>query len=84
MCFCVWRYIGRVGRGPSRCWPPGAQEPACCAGARPPVALSSFQIIKRARQNYLFEEYREKQPRAAQLLEDVHAALKVGPLLSAP
>lgn len=38
----------------------------------------SPQIIKRARQNYLFEQYREKQPRAAQLLEDVHAALKVG------
>uniref|UniRef100_A0A8C4M706 Cysteine--tRNA ligase, cytoplasmic n=1 Tax=Equus asinus TaxID=9793 RepID=A0A8C4M706_EQUAS len=34
------------------------------------------KIIKRARQNYLFEQYREKRPRAAQLLEDVHAALK--------
>ncbi|XP_025771323.1 cysteine--tRNA ligase, cytoplasmic [Puma concolor] len=34
------------------------------------------KIIKRARQNYLFEQYRGKQPRAAQLLEDVHAALK--------
>nr|XP_025859983.1 cysteine--tRNA ligase, cytoplasmic isoform X3 [Vulpes vulpes] len=35
------------------------------------------KIIKRARQNYLFEEYREKQPRAAQLLEDVHTAQKL-------
>ncbi|XP_011285391.1 LOW QUALITY PROTEIN: cysteine--tRNA ligase, cytoplasmic [Felis catus] len=34
------------------------------------------KIIKRARQNYLFEQYRGKQPQAAQLLEDVHAALK--------
>ncbi|XP_045870513.1 cysteine--tRNA ligase, cytoplasmic isoform X2 [Meles meles] len=34
------------------------------------------KIIKRARQNYLFERYREKQPRAAQVLQDVHAALK--------
>ena len=48
------------------------------------VSLSSLQIIKRARQNYLFEQYRGKQPQAAQLLEDVHAALKVGPRLSVP
>uniref|UniRef100_A0A4X1U881 Cysteine--tRNA ligase, cytoplasmic n=1 Tax=Sus scrofa TaxID=9823 RepID=A0A4X1U881_PIG len=34
------------------------------------------KIIRRARQNYLFERYREKQPSAAQLLEDVHAALQ--------
>ncbi|XP_022446800.1 cysteine--tRNA ligase, cytoplasmic isoform X2 [Delphinapterus leucas] len=34
------------------------------------------KIIKRARQNYLFEQYREKQPQAVQLLEDVHAALQ--------
>ncbi|XP_054426711.1 cysteine--tRNA ligase, cytoplasmic isoform X2 [Pteronotus mesoamericanus] len=34
------------------------------------------KIIRRARQNHLFERYREKQPRAAQLLEDVHAALE--------
>ncbi|XP_014651248.1 PREDICTED: cysteine--tRNA ligase, cytoplasmic isoform X1 [Ceratotherium simum simum] len=34
------------------------------------------KIIKRARQNYLFEQYREQKPRAAQLLEDVHTALK--------
>jgi len=35
------------------------------------------KIITRARQNYLFEQYRGKRPRAAQLLEDVHAALKL-------
>uniref|UniRef100_A0A2K6L4T2 Cysteine--tRNA ligase, cytoplasmic n=1 Tax=Rhinopithecus bieti TaxID=61621 RepID=A0A2K6L4T2_RHIBE len=34
------------------------------------------KIIKRARQNYLFEQYLEKRPEAAQLLEDVQAALK--------
>uniref|UniRef100_A0A8C3YPA6 Cysteine--tRNA ligase, cytoplasmic n=1 Tax=Catagonus wagneri TaxID=51154 RepID=A0A8C3YPA6_9CETA len=34
------------------------------------------KIIKRARQNYLFKQYREKQPPAAQLLEDVRAALQ--------
>nr|XP_054517881.1 cysteine--tRNA ligase, cytoplasmic isoform X14 [Pan troglodytes] len=34
------------------------------------------KIIKRARQNHLFEQYREKRPDAAQLLEDVQAALK--------
>ncbi|XP_069327936.1 cysteine--tRNA ligase, cytoplasmic isoform X2 [Eulemur rufifrons] len=34
------------------------------------------KIIRRARQNHLFEQYREKRPRAAQLLEDVRAALK--------
>ncbi|XP_007947463.1 cysteine--tRNA ligase, cytoplasmic [Orycteropus afer afer] len=34
------------------------------------------KIIKRARQNHLFERYREKQPQAAQLLDDVHAALQ--------
>ncbi|XP_076971507.1 cysteine--tRNA ligase, cytoplasmic [Tamandua tetradactyla] len=34
------------------------------------------KIIKRARQNHLFEQYRERKPPAAQLLEDVHAALK--------
>ncbi|XP_037373291.1 cysteine--tRNA ligase, cytoplasmic isoform X2 [Talpa occidentalis] len=34
------------------------------------------KIIRRARQNYLFEQYREQQPQAARLLEDVHAALK--------
>ncbi|XP_028589251.2 cysteine--tRNA ligase, cytoplasmic isoform X1 [Podarcis muralis] len=32
------------------------------------------KIIKRARQNYLFEKYTEKQPSAAQLLEDVQIA----------
>ncbi|XP_045749000.1 cysteine--tRNA ligase, cytoplasmic isoform X1 [Mirounga angustirostris] len=35
------------------------------------------KIITRARQNYLFEQYRGKRPQAAQLLEDVHAALKL-------
>ncbi|XP_037854784.2 cysteine--tRNA ligase, cytoplasmic isoform X3 [Chlorocebus sabaeus] len=34
------------------------------------------KIIKRARQNHLFEQYLEKRPEAAQLLEDVQAALK--------
>ncbi|XP_054949955.2 cysteine--tRNA ligase, cytoplasmic isoform X9 [Pan paniscus] len=34
------------------------------------------KIIKRARQNHLFEQYREKRPEAAQVLEDVQAALK--------
>ncbi|XP_011384969.1 cysteine--tRNA ligase, cytoplasmic-like isoform X1 [Pteropus vampyrus] len=37
------------------------------------------KIITRARQNCLFERYREKQPPAAQLLDDVRAALQVGP-----
>ncbi|XP_019611216.2 cysteine--tRNA ligase, cytoplasmic isoform X1 [Rhinolophus sinicus] len=35
------------------------------------------KIIRRARQNYLFERYRERRPPAAQLLEDIHAALKL-------
>nr|XP_004654287.2 cysteine--tRNA ligase, cytoplasmic isoform X1 [Jaculus jaculus] len=34
------------------------------------------KIIRRARQNYLFEQYCEQKPVAAQLLEDVHAALE--------
>uniref|UniRef100_A0A8C9APJ6 Cysteine--tRNA ligase, cytoplasmic n=1 Tax=Prolemur simus TaxID=1328070 RepID=A0A8C9APJ6_PROSS len=34
------------------------------------------KIIRRARQNHLFEQYREKRPQATQLLEDVRAALK--------
>ncbi|XP_042528512.1 cysteine--tRNA ligase, cytoplasmic isoform X1 [Dipodomys spectabilis] len=34
------------------------------------------KIIKRARQNHLFERYREQKPEAAQLLEDVHSAMK--------
>ncbi|XP_023374084.1 cysteine--tRNA ligase, cytoplasmic isoform X2 [Otolemur garnettii] len=34
------------------------------------------KIIRRARQDHLFQQYREKQPPATQLLEDVHAALK--------
>ncbi|XP_074086922.1 cysteine--tRNA ligase, cytoplasmic isoform X2 [Macrotis lagotis] len=34
------------------------------------------KIIKRARQNHLFEQYREKKPRATQLLQDVATALK--------
>uniref|UniRef100_A0A4W2BRA7 Cysteine--tRNA ligase, cytoplasmic n=1 Tax=Bos indicus x Bos taurus TaxID=30522 RepID=A0A4W2BRA7_BOBOX len=34
------------------------------------------KIIKRARQNFLLERYRETQPQAAQLLEDVRAALQ--------
>ncbi|KAI5934901.1 Cysteine--tRNA ligase, cytoplasmic [Manis javanica] len=35
------------------------------------------KIIRRARQNHLFDRYRERQPQAAQLLDDVHAALKL-------
>uniref|UniRef100_A0A8C9UV87 Cysteine--tRNA ligase, cytoplasmic n=1 Tax=Spermophilus dauricus TaxID=99837 RepID=A0A8C9UV87_SPEDA len=34
------------------------------------------KIIRRARQNYLFAQYREQRPPATQLLEDVRAALK--------
>uniref|UniRef100_A0A674IDH2 Cysteine--tRNA ligase, cytoplasmic n=1 Tax=Terrapene triunguis TaxID=2587831 RepID=A0A674IDH2_9SAUR len=34
------------------------------------------KIIKRARQNYLFEQYREKKPPAVQLFEDVQIASK--------
>ncbi|XP_023566500.1 cysteine--tRNA ligase, cytoplasmic isoform X2 [Octodon degus] len=34
------------------------------------------KIIRRARQNYLFEQYRDRKLPAAQLLEDVQAALK--------
>uniref|UniRef100_A0A8D2JI05 Cysteine--tRNA ligase, cytoplasmic n=1 Tax=Varanus komodoensis TaxID=61221 RepID=A0A8D2JI05_VARKO len=34
------------------------------------------KIIKRARQNYLFEQYTEKKPSATQLLEDVRTASK--------
>ncbi|KAM9147869.1 cysteine--tRNA ligase, cytoplasmic isoform 2-T2 [Pangshura tecta] len=34
------------------------------------------KIIKRARQNYLFEQYREKKPPAVQLFEDVQVASK--------
>ncbi|XP_007535925.2 cysteine--tRNA ligase, cytoplasmic [Erinaceus europaeus] len=34
------------------------------------------KIIRRARQNHLFEQYLQKRPLPAQLLEDVHAALK--------
>ncbi|XP_036883754.1 cysteine--tRNA ligase, cytoplasmic-like, partial [Sturnira hondurensis] len=36
----------------------------------------SLQIIRRARQNHLFQRYRERRPHAARLLEDVHAALQ--------
>lgn len=54
-----------------------AQGPSRCRAD--PISLLCSQIIKRARQNYLFEQYREKQPQAVQLLEDVHAALQVGP-----
>uniref|UniRef100_A0A8C2HGR9 Cysteine--tRNA ligase, cytoplasmic n=1 Tax=Cyprinus carpio TaxID=7962 RepID=A0A8C2HGR9_CYPCA len=35
---------------------------------------SSFQIIKRARQNYLLEQYREKKPSPSQILQDVLTA----------
>uniref|UniRef100_H3B5Y6 Cysteine--tRNA ligase, cytoplasmic n=1 Tax=Latimeria chalumnae TaxID=7897 RepID=H3B5Y6_LATCH len=34
------------------------------------------KIIKRARQNYLFDQYKEKKPAATQLLEDVKTAIK--------
>lgn len=36
--------------------------------------LSVCQIIRRARQNYLLEQYREKKPAAAQILQDVLSA----------
>lgn len=61
---------------------------ALCAGTRhrpaDPASLLCSQIIKRARQNHLFERYRGTQPQAAQLLEDVRAALQVGPCRSGP
>lgn len=44
------------------------------------MIITSFpplQIIRRARQNYLFEQYREQKPPATQLLKDVHDAMKV-------
>lgn len=56
-------------------WPHGVDAD----GERAPAFPVSLQIITRARQNHLFERYREKQPPAAQLLDDVHAALQVGP-----
>ena len=34
------------------------------------------KIIRRARQNYLFEQYREQKPPATQLLKDVRDAMK--------
>lgn len=34
------------------------------------------KIIRRARQNHLFQQYRDRRPPAAQLLHDVHAALE--------
>ena len=34
----------------------------------------ALQIIKRARQNYLLDQYKEKQPQAAQILQDVLSA----------
>lgn len=72
--------------GPTAASPP--QSPAAARGRTPaavgPASCLSFQIIKRARQNCLFERYRERRPSASQLLEDIHAALKVGPSLPAP
>lgn len=41
--------------------------------------LVPSQIIRRARQHCLFQRYLERRPCAARLLEDVRAALKVGP-----
>lgn len=38
------------------------------------LCIYVFQIIKRARQNYLLEQYKEKQPGAAQILQDVLSA----------
>lgn len=38
------------------------------------VGVCVFQIIKRARQNYLMEQYKEKKPKAAQILQDVLSA----------
>lgn len=42
--------------------------------------VSFFQIIKRARQNHLLEQYKEKQPQAAQILQDVLSARGVRPI----
>lgn len=39
--------------------------------------IFSFQIIKRARQNFLLEQYKEKKPQAAQILQDVLSAREV-------
>lgn len=44
----------------------------------------SRQIIRRARQNHLLEQYRGRRPRPAQLLQDVRAALEVGPAAPGP
>lgn len=41
------------------------------------VHIVFFQIIKRARQNYLLDQYKEKQPQAAQILRDVLSAREV-------
>ncbi|EPY87591.1 hypothetical protein CB1_000234015 [Camelus ferus] len=64
------------------CWSPagsGTKFNKCyntrCVGGKTWAAC--HRIIKRARQNHLFERYRQKPPQAAQLLEDVRAALKV-------
>lgn len=38
------------------------------------VSLSLCQIIKRARQNYLLDQYKEKQPAPSQILQDVLSA----------
>ncbi len=43
------------------------------------MVFSFFQIIKRARQNYLLDQYKEKQPQAAQILQDVLSAREVRP-----
>ncbi len=43
------------------------------------VGVSFFQIIKRARQNHLLDQYKEKKPQAAQILQDVLSARGVRP-----
>lgn len=40
---------------------------------------SAGQIIKRARQNFLLDQYKEKGPQAAQILQDVLSAREVRP-----
>lgn len=40
------------------------------------------QIIKRARQNFLLDQYKEKQPQSAQILQDVLSAREVRGVLS--
>ncbi|KAG8522564.1 Cysteine--tRNA ligase, cytoplasmic, partial [Galemys pyrenaicus] len=58
--------------GGAACRSADAQGPRVSPRTRP----LPRQIIRRARQNHLFQQYREQQRPAARLLEDVHAALQ--------